>query len=53
MVISMAIPKAMLKTNTVLGFKGTPAHPITPAVITSGIKLGNKEHTSIRNDLKR
>ena len=53
MVISIAIPNAMLKTRTVEGFSGTPAHPITPAVITSGIRLGNKEQIRIRILLKR
>ena len=49
----MAIPKATLKTNTVLGFSGTPTHPITPAVIIKGIILGNNEHTKIRTDLNK
>ena len=42
MVISMAMPSAILKTNTVDGFNGTPAHPMTPAVITRGIKFGKQ-----------
>lgn len=53
MVISTAIPNATLKTNTVDGFKGTPAQPIIPAVITNGITFGISEHTKIRTDLNR
>src|SRR5215203_2018091 len=53
MVISMAIPSATLKIKTVDGFSGIPTHPITPAVITSGIKFGNKEHNKIFHDLNR
>ena len=48
MVISIAIPSAILKTNTVEGFNGTPAHPMIPAVITSGIRLGSREQIRIR-----
>ena len=43
MVSSTEIPKAILKTSTVEGFKGMPANPITPAVIMSGNKLGINE----------
>ena len=53
MVISMAIPSAMLKTRTVEGFRETPTQPITPAVITNGIIFGIKEHNKIRNDLNK
>ncbi len=53
MVISIAIPNAMLKTSTVEGFSGTPAQPITPAVITKGMVFGINEHIKILNDLKR
>ena len=49
----MAMPKATLKINTVDGFSGTPAQPITPAVITNGIRLGMREQIKIRADLKR
>src|SRR5580698_2749898 len=47
MVISIAIPSAMLKINTVEGFSATPFHPITPAVIIKGIVFGIKEHNKI------
>src|SRR5678810_347552 len=53
MVMSIAIPSATLKIKTVDGFKGIPTHPMTPAVITSGIKLGSKEHNKILHDLNR
>ena len=49
----MAIPKAILNTKTVDGFKGTPTHPIMPAVITNGIKLGIKEQSKILKDLNK
>ena len=49
----MAIPSATLNTNTVEGFKATPVQPITPAVITSGTKLGINEQSRMRNDLNR
>ena len=51
--MSTAIPNATLNTNTVEGFNGTPAQPITPAVTTSGIKFGNKEQTKILKDLNK
>ena len=44
----MAIPSATLNTNTVEGFNGTPAQPITPAVINNGIILGISEQISMR-----
>ena len=53
MVISTAIPNATLKTSTVEGFRGTPAQPIMPAVITRGIRFGIREHNKIRTDLNK
>jgi len=53
MVISIAIPSAMLKTNTVDGFKGIPVQPITPAVIIRGMTLGMSEHNNILTDLNK
>ena len=53
MVISIAIPRATLKTNTVDGFKGIPVQPIIPAVIMSGIRLGMSEHNNILADLNK
>ena len=50
MVTSMAIPSATLKTSTVDGFKAMPTQPITPAVITKGIRLGINEHNNMRNE---
>src|SRR5438067_12723219 len=52
-VTSIAIPSATLNTSTVEGFKAIPVQPITPAVTTSGTKLGIKEQSQIRNDLNR
>ena len=51
--MSIAIPSAMLKINTVEGFSGTPAQPITPAVIINGIIFGISEAINILNDLNR
>src|SRR6187397_2538442 len=53
MVISIAIPRATLKTSTVDGLSGTPTHPITPAVITNGMRLGINEQINILADLNR
>src|SRR5258706_8165102 len=53
MVTSIAIPNATLKTNTVEGFKRTPAHPIMPAVTIRGITFGIREQKSIRKDLNK
>src|ERR1700760_3928924 len=53
MVISIAIPSAILNTSTVDGFNGTPTQPITPAVINSGITLGISEHNRMRKERKR
>ena len=50
MVSSTEIPKAMLKTNIVEGFMGTPIKPINPAVMTKGNRLGINETTIILND---
>ncbi len=43
MVSSTEIPKAILKTNMVEGFIGTPIKPISPAVIIKGSKLGIRD----------
>ena len=43
MVWSEAIPKAILKIRMVEGFRLMPKYPMIPAVIKSGIKLGNNE----------
>lgn len=53
MVTSITIPKATLNTITVDGFKVMPDQPITPAVITNGIKLGIKEQINILNERNR
>ena len=45
MVSSTEIPKAILKTNMVEGFMGTPIQPISPAVIINGNKLGISKKT--------
>ena len=50
MVTSIAIPRATLKTNTVEGFSEMPNHPIIPAVINKGTKLGINEHISMGKD---
>ena len=47
------MPNATLKIKTVEGFKGTPTHPITPAVMSSGIIFGIREQINILKDLKR
>ncbi len=47
------MPNATLNTNTVEGFKRIPAHPIIPAVTTSGITFGIREQKSIRKDLNK
>src|SRR5258705_1964672 len=47
------MPRATLNTSTVEGFKGTPVHPMTPAVIARGIILGSKEHSNILNERNR
>ncbi len=49
----MAIPNATLKMSTVEGLSRTPAQPITPAVITSGIMFGISEQISILKDLNK
>lgn len=53
MVMSIAIPSATLKTSTVEGFMAMPIQPISPAVITNGIKLGINEQSKILNDLNK
>ncbi|OPZ17601.1 MAG: hypothetical protein BWZ05_01311 [Bacteroidetes bacterium ADurb.BinA245] len=53
MVISIAIPNATLKTNTVDGFSGMPIQPISPAVINNGIILGISEQARIRAERNR
>ena len=53
MVSSTEIPKAILNTKIVEGLMGTPTNPITPAVITSGNKLGINEITIILKERKR
>src|SRR5450631_519542 len=53
MVTSIAMPSATLKISTVEGFRRTPVHPIIPAVITNGIKLGMSEQIKILNDLNK
>jgi hypothetical protein len=40
MVSSTEIPKAMLKTKMVEGFRGIPKKPIIPAVIRRGVEFG-------------
>ena len=52
-VSSTDIPKAILKTNIVEGFKGIPVKPITPAVIINGSKFGINEIRIILNDLNK
>ena len=47
------MPKAILKTRMVDGLMGTPAKPMTPAVIIKGSKLGISEMITIRNERKR
>ena len=51
--MSIAMPSATLKISTVDGFNGTPAQPITPAVITNGIRLGISEQINILADLNK
>ena len=53
MVISIAIPNATLKTNTVDGFKGICNQPINPAVINKGMTFGMREISNIRADLNK
>ena len=53
MVSSTEIPNAILKTNIVEGFIGTPTKPIIPAVMTNGNKFGISEMIIILKDLKR
>ena len=43
MVSSTEIPKAILNTNMVEGFMGTPRNPIKPAVIIKGRRFGIME----------
>ena len=50
---STEIPKAMLKVMAVLGLKGIPAKPISPAVTRMGIILGIREIMIILRFLKR
>src|ERR1700752_1147071 len=50
---SEAIPKAMLKIKMVDGLKRMSKKPITPAVITKGIKHGNLDSKMIRIDLNK
>ena len=47
------MPNATLNTSTVEGLSGTPAQPITPAVITNGIRLGMREQINILADLNK
>ena len=49
----MAIPNAILNTITVEGLSRTPAQPMIPAVMISGMTLGASEHNRIRNDRNR
>lgn len=44
---STEIPKAILKTSIVDGFKGIPAKPMIPAVINIGIRFGINEISTI------
>ena len=44
---STEIPKAMLKTSMVEGFKGIPAKPMIPAVINIGMRFGIKDINTI------
>ena len=41
------------RRETVEGLSRTPAHPMIPAVMISGMMLGTKEQTSIRTDRNR
>jgi hypothetical protein len=52
-VSSTEIPKAILKTSKVDGFKGIPNHPIIPEVKTNGIKFGINEIATILHERKR
>ena len=45
---STEMPKAILNTSMVEGFKGIPAYPIIPAVMSMGIRLGMSEIKTIR-----
>jgi len=45
--LSTDIPKAILKTITVLGLSGMPRKPIAAAVKRSGIRFGNMESSTI------
>ena len=45
---STEIPKAILNTSMVEGFKGIPAYPIIPAVMSMGIRLGMREINTMR-----
>ena len=51
MVSSTEIPNAILNTNMVDGFIGTPKYPIKPAVINNGKMFGINEIKIILNDL--
>ena len=53
MVSSTEMPNAMLNTSTVEGLMAIPNQPITPAVNSSGNKLGTKAMATIREDLNR
>ena len=52
MVSSTEIPKAILNTKSVDGFKGIPRKPITPPVIRSGIIFGIMAIKIILHDRK-
>ena len=51
MVSSTDIPKAILNTKSVDGFKGIPNHPIIPPVNSKGMMFGIIEITTILHDL--
>ena len=52
-VSSTEIPKAILKTKIVEGFKGILEKPITPAVIINGRRFGINEIKIILKDLNK
>ena len=53
MVSSTEMPNAMLNTKTVDGLMGMPNQPITPAVNSSGNRLGTKAMATILEDLNK